>query len=132
MHCCEKLRNRSRQDHELTTLIFSAADQLCQFVPKDARLRMGFLFCLSSLAALPLRGGCLGPWLAAAAVLSVLYCLAEAEAVAAVTPLPPPPPPPQFPPPPPPSAKGVGGDSCSPTSAASSNLVVDTDAAAFT
>ena len=128
MHCCEKLRNRSRQDHELTTLIFSAADQLCQFVPKDARLRMGFLFCLSSLAALPLRGCCcLGPWLAAA-VLSVLYCLAVVEAVAAVTPLPPPPPPPQFPP----SAKGVGGDSCSPTSAASSNLVVDTDAAAFT
>ena len=90
---------------------------------------MAYLFDLSSLAALPLRGCCLGPWFAAA-VLSVLYCLAVAEAVAAVTPLPPPPP--QFPPPPPPSAKGIGGDSCSSTSAASNNLVVDTDAAAFT
>ena len=90
---------------------------------------LGFsLFIIASLAALPFRICCLEPWFEA--VLSVLYCLDVVVVAAAVASLPQPPPPPLQPP----SAKGVGGDNCSSPcdAAASNNLVVDTEAAAFT
>ena len=88
-----------------------------------------FSLCIASLVAFPFRICCLEPWFEA--VLSVLYCLDVVVVAAAAASLP------QSPPPPPlqlPSAKGVGGDNCSSPcdAAASNNLVVDTDAAAFT